>query len=102
MRIIKKKTLRDFYGKHPQAQPGLCRWYDVVSKATWQNPADVVLSFSHASLVKVKSGNTVVVFNIGGGKYRLIAAIHYDKQRVFTLFVFTHNDYETVAWRGML
>jgi len=102
MRIIKEKTLRDFYGKHPQAKPGLCHWHNVVLKARWHNPADVVLSFGHADRVPVRSGNTVTVFNIGGGHFRLIAAIHYDKQRVFVLLVLTHAEYETGKWREML
>ena len=31
------------------------------------------------------SGNTVTVFNIGGNKYRLIAALHYNRQRAYVL-----------------
>ena len=44
MRIIKEKTLRDFYAKHPQAKPGLCHWYNVASQAKWRKPTDVVAS----------------------------------------------------------
>jgi mRNA interferase HigB len=102
MRIIKEKTLRDFYAKHPQAKPGLCHWYNVASQAKLRKPTDVVASFRHADRVQVRSGNTVTVFNIGGGHYRLIAAIHYDKQRVFTLLILKHAEYGTGNWRDLL
>jgi len=35
--------------------------------------------------VQVASGNPAVVFNIHGKAYRLICAIHYDKDKVFLL-----------------
>jgi mRNA interferase HigB len=49
--------------------------------------------------VTVKSGRPVVVFNVDGNKYRLIAAIHYNTQTVFILDVMTHADYSAMAWK---
>jgi mRNA interferase HigB len=95
MRIIKGKVLRDFITAHPAAELGLCHWFDVVQKVTWRSPDDVKATFAHADLVKVASGETVVVFNVSGGHYRLIAAIHYNKEIVFTLLVLTHAEYGT-------
>ena len=34
------------------------------------------------------------VFDIGGNKYRVIAAIHFDKQRLYVRHVFTHLEYD--------
>lgn len=102
MRIIKWGVLRDFIRRHPVADPGLCHWFDVAKKATWQNPADVKATLGSTDMVSVSSGNTVAVFNIAGGKYRLIASIHYNTQRVYTLMVLTHAAYETGRWRKEL
>jgi mRNA interferase HigB len=99
MRIIKWGVLRDFIGNHPTSEAGLCHWYDVVKKATWRNFGDVKATFSHADLVEVASRKRVVVFNISGGNYRLIAAIHYNTRRVYTLLVLTHAEYGTNRWR---
>jgi mRNA interferase HigB len=35
------------------------------------------------------------VFDIGGNKYRIIAAIHFDKQRLYVRHVFTHKEYDS-------
>jgi len=52
--------------------------------------------------VRIKSGRVVTVFNVCGNSYRLITAIHYDKQRVFTLRLLTHADYDKNRWKKEL
>jgi mRNA interferase HigB len=47
----------------------------------------------------VRSGNTVTVFNIGGNKWRLIAAIHYNTKIVYILSVMTHEEYDVDKWK---
>ena len=39
------------------------------------------------------------VFNIGGNKYRLIAAIHYNRGRVYIRAILTHRDYDRGIWK---
>ena len=41
----------------------------------------------------------VTVFNIGGNKARLVAAIHYNRRRVYIRAVLTHAEYETGTWK---
>jgi mRNA interferase HigB len=40
--------------------------------------------------------------NIGGNKYRLIAAIHYNRQRVYVLRLLTHAEYGKNLWKDTL
>ena len=37
------------------------------------------------------------VFDVGGNKYRVIAAIHFDRQMLYARHVFTHTEYD--RWR---
>lgn len=67
MRILSKKTLKEFWQKHPDAEYPLRYWYDVTRKADWDNFSDVRQNFRTADVVGI-----CVVFNIGGNKYRLI------------------------------
>lgn len=41
----------------------------------------------------------VVVFNIKGNHYRLIAAIHYNTKLVYILEVMTHVEYDKDKWK---
>jgi mRNA interferase HigB len=42
------------------------------------------------------------VFNIGGNKYRLIVALHYNTQCVFILRLLTHAEYSKDLWKDDL
>jgi mRNA interferase HigB len=61
--------------------------------------SDVRRVFPTADAVKVKSGRTATVFNIGGNKYRLIASIHYNRGKVFILHILTHAEYTKDTWK---
>jgi mRNA interferase HigB len=63
---------------------------------------DVRATFPHADAVTVRSGRSVVVFNIAGNKYRLITAIHYNRRLPFTLMVLTHAEYNKEKWKEVL
>jgi mRNA interferase HigB len=41
----------------------------------------------------------LTVFNIGGNKARLIAAIHYNTSRIYIRYVFTHKEYDRGTWK---
>jgi len=41
----------------------------------------------------------LVVFNIGGNKYRLIAAIHFNRGKVYIRDVLTHAEYDKERWK---
>ena len=102
MRVISLKTLKAFWLKHPDAQEPLRLWFKVATAALWPNFMAVRHTFGSADTAKVKSGNTVTIFDIGGNKYRLIAAIHYNTQCVYALRVLTHPEYGKGTWKDRL
>ncbi len=42
---------------------------------------------------------TVDPFNIGGNKFRLIAAIHYNRKKLYIRHILTHAEYDRTMWR---
>ena len=92
MHIIAKRTLRLFWERHPAAQAPLEAWFALVSKAQWTNPAQLRDSFRSADFV----GDSRVIFDIGGNKFRLVARIAYRHQRVMIKFVDTHKEYDAI------
>jgi mRNA interferase HigB len=39
------------------------------------------------------------VFNIGGNKVRLVAAVHYNRNKIYIRHVLTHQDYDAGEWK---
>jgi len=99
MRVIARKRLRGFVRQYPDAAETLENWYRAFRAAKWTSLQEVRRVFPHADSVMVASGNSVTVFNIGGNKYRLIVAIHYNRQRVFILRFLRHAEYSKGLWR---
>ena len=93
MRIISKKPLREFWAIHPKAESPLNHWFRIVSKTSFESFADLRKTFPSADWVK-----GLVVFNIGGKKYRLVAAVHFNAQKVYVRHVLTHDDYDGMKW----
>ena len=102
MRVIKPSTLRQCSIDQPRAKEQLEAWYAIVKEAKWQHPPDMQKSFPKADPTKVKSGKTVYIFNIRRNEFRLVCAIHFDRQKVFLLRFMTHAEYEKGDWKNEL
>jgi mRNA interferase HigB len=74
----------------------------LMEDAEWKNLAEMRAVIPSADEVTVDSGRRVVVFNIGGNKYRLIAAVHYNTQIVYAMLFMTHAQYDKDKWKRML
>jgi mRNA interferase HigB len=94
MRIIKRDALVQFWERHPDAKANLESWYGVVRRATWQTPVEMKQIYHNADLVGRRT-----IFNIAGNKYRLIARVNYQTQRVFVLHILTHAEYDRGGWK---
>jgi mRNA interferase HigB len=92
MRVIAKKTLREFWKKHPDTEQPLKVWHAEAEEAIWENPAEIKAHYSTASILK----DSRVVFNIGGNKYRLIVKINYAYQICYIRFIGTHQEYDRI------
>ena len=92
VQVIAKRTLKLFWCKHPQAEVPLRAWFAIAAAANWTGPADVKAQFRSADFV----GDSRVIFDIGGNKYRLIAHVAYPFGRVLVKFVGSHAEYDKI------
>lgn len=92
MRIIALGTLKHFWLKHADAMEYLSAWYAIASRSNWSSPSDATSAYRHASFV---AGNRVI-FNIKGNDYRLVVAMHYNRQIAYIRFVGTHRQYDQI------
>jgi mRNA interferase HigB len=94
MRIISRKTLRQFWERRQYAdsEHPLRAWFREASRADWKNPGEVKTAYRSASIV----GKDRVVFNVAGNKYRLVVRINYAYRVVYVRFVGTHRQYDRI------
>jgi mRNA interferase HigB len=102
VRIVKESFLLAAGREHPPAARHLDVWRKTVRAATWQSLVEVRRSYPDTDAVKVKSGRTVLVFNIRRNDYRLIAAAHFNRQIVYVLRFGTHAEYSKDRWKDTL
>ena len=91
-RVIAKRTIREFWEKHPDSKDYLQTWYETVKGANWHKPEDIKQFYATVSILK----SSRVVFNIKGNDYRLVAKINYPKQWLFIRFIGTHKEYDKI------
>jgi mRNA interferase HigB len=94
MHIITRKRLNEFAAKHPTAKPALVHWYRTLKPASIGSFVELHALFPSADQV-----GKLTVFNIGGNTARLIAAMHYNRQKVYIRAVLTHEEYDEGKWK---
>ena len=92
MRIVADKTLKQYAKDYHQSEQALFSWYDEVTKAAWNNSAELKAVYRNASILT----NKRVVFNIHGNSFRLIVDIEYRLQIVFVVWFGTHEQYDNI------
>jgi mRNA interferase HigB len=92
--IISRKRITVFVNKHPGCNNALGSWYRILKHTTVMNFVELRKIFPSADQV-----GGLTVFNIGGNKARLIAAIHYNTQRLYICHVLTHKEYDKNRWK---
>jgi mRNA interferase HigB len=94
MHIISRKRLNEFAEKHSETTLSLARWYRLAKTTDFANVAALREVFPSADQI-----GKLTVFNIGGNKVRLIAAIHYNRKRIYIRAVLTHKEYDEQRWK---
>lgn len=94
MKLISNKALREFATLHPDADQSLQDFRRLMECGSFSNFAALKATFSSVDKVGDK-----YVFNIGGNKYRLVAAIAYQPGLVWVKAVLTHGEYDKGAWK---
>lgn len=94
MHVITRKRLRDFAARHREAAGPLAIWYAIMAKTDFGSFAELRRVFGSAD----KAGK-FTFFDIGGNKYRLIVAIHYNRKKVYIRHMLTHAEYGRDRWK---
>ena len=94
MKLISNKALREFAASCADADGPLQDFRRWVEKGSYGNFADLRAAFSTVDKV-----GPLYVFNIGGNKYRLVAALSFKVQALWVKAVMTHVEYDKGKWK---
>ena len=94
MHVITRKRLNEFADRYPEARAALAHWYMLAKHKEYSSFAELRTTFPSVDKV-----GKLTVFNIGGNKVRLIAAIHYNRRRIYIRAVLTHGEYDKGKWK---
>ncbi|MFN5591876.1 MAG: type II toxin-antitoxin system HigB family toxin [Aphanizomenon sp.] len=94
MHVITRKRLNEFAKLYPDTKNALSQWYQLIKDNEFSSFVELRQMFPSADQV-----GKLTVFNIGGNKVRLIAAIHYNRQKIYIRAVLTHSEYDEGKWK---
>lgn len=94
MHVIAKPALVEFWKRYPDAQASLMAWHTLARMNNFASFAQLKATFGSADHV-----DGLTVFDIGGNKYRLVAAIHYNRGKIYIRNIMTHAEYDRGTWK---
>jgi mRNA interferase HigB len=94
MHVITRKRLNEFAEEHPETRTALANWYSSVKGTNFSSLPELKSMFPTTDRV-----GKLTVFNVGGNKVRVIAAIHYNRKRIYIRAVLTHEEYDRGRWK---
>ena len=92
MKVFNTPQIEKAYKKYTDATGPLQNWYQEVEEADWDTPAKLKERYPNASIIR----GDLVVLNIKGNRYRLVARINFRKRLVFVKFFGAHSDYDRI------
>jgi mRNA interferase HigB len=95
MHVISRKALREFARRHPDSKTAVDHWFHLLKTNSFENFNSLRKIFPSADMV-----GDLIVFNIGGNKYRLVASIHFNRQKVYVRHLLTHEEYNRGKWKS--
>jgi mRNA interferase HigB len=92
VRVISKRTLREYWQIHTNCEQQLLGWYKEIRMQNYQNPNDVLASFANCRSI----GANRYIFDIKGNSYRLVVKINFKLKTVWIRFIGTHAEYDKI------
>ena len=92
MRVLSKRTLREFWLKHDDCENQLLGWYKEVKLTQYQSSDEFLSAFTNCRSI----GKSRFRFNIKGNKYRLVIKANFDLNTIWIRFIGTHSQYDKI------
>ena len=94
MHVITHSRIVEAQARHRECATALDYWYRLMKRGTYTSFGAMKATFGSVDKV-----GPLYVFDIGGNKLRLVAAIHFNTGKVFIRAVLTHKEYDAGGWK---
>ena len=94
MHVITHARLVAAQARFPECAGALDFWYRAMKRGRFAAFAELRATFGSVDKV-----GPLFVFNVGGNKLRLIAAVHFNSGKVFVRHVLSHSEYDRGRWK---
>lgn len=94
MRIITHSRIVEAERRFPECATALDAWYRLMKRGRFESTAELRAAFGGMDKV-----GPLYVFDVGGNKLRVIAAIHFNTGMVFVRHVLSHKEYDREGWK---
>lgn len=94
MHVVSHARIVAAQAQFPDCAVALDYWYRAMKRGRLATFAELRTAFGSVDKV-----GPVFVFNVGGNKVRLIAAVHFNVGKVFVRHVLSHAEYDRGTWK---
>ena len=94
MHVSTKKRITEARKLHFECASALSAWLRIIENNEFKSFSDLKATFNSID----KFGN-LYIFDICGNKLRLIAIIHFNRQKLYIRHILTHKEYDKGKWR---
>lgn len=94
MHIITQTRIWEAVVRYPECAAELVAWYRAMKAGQFANFAELRKTFRSADKV-----GKLYVFNVGGGRLRVICAVHLNRGKVYIRGILDHAEYDRDAWK---
>ncbi|MGB3074530.1 MAG: type II toxin-antitoxin system HigB family toxin [Chitinophagales bacterium] len=98
--LIRRTSVVKFMTQHARSRSSMYLFLQLLKEANWEIPNDIKSTFGKR--VDTICNGKRVVFDVGGGVFRIICGLAFRKKSVFLFvkFIGTHSEYEKLCNAG--
>lgn len=93
MHVITPRAIIEAQSKYPNVATALRAWLKLLTINNFKSFAELKQTFGSVDKV-----GKFCVFDVGGNKLRIIAAIHFNRSKVYVRAILNHKEYDQGHW----
>ena len=94
MHVISQKKIREAIACFPQHERAILSWYRLMKLSTFGDFAALRNTFPGVDKI-----GRLFVFNVAGNHLRIVAAVHFNRGKIYIRDILTHAEYDEGKWK---